>query len=67
MKFLKDFDKHFNKNRDDLSKYCYDISKIIIAGAVLERIFAKELNVMEVILGALAGLIFLIFGILFKK
>ena len=63
MKFLKDFDKH----RDDLSKYCYDMSKIFAVGLVLNPIFENKQNVTEIVWGIIATLGFLLFGILLKK
>lgn len=63
MKFLENFDKH----RDDLSKYCYDMSKIFVVTLVLNPFFENKPNVTDIVLGVIATIVFIIFGILFKK
>lgn len=67
MKFLKNFDKHFNKHRDDLSKYCYDMSKIFVVILVLNPFFEKNLHLSVILMGLLIAVMFIIFGMLFKK
>ena len=67
MKFLKDFDKHFNKHRDDFSKYCYDMSKIFVVTLILNPFFAEDYHISEILMGVLISVMLIIYGMLFKK
>ncbi len=62
-----DFMIDFEENRDDLSKYFYDLSKIVIAVAVLNRLFVKDPNFLEIVFGTFTAFIFLLVGIVLKK
>ena len=63
MKFLKDFDKH----RDDLSKYCYDMSKIYVVILVLNPFFEENIHISIILMGFLISVLFIIFGMSLKK
>jgi hypothetical protein len=56
-----------DKHRESLVKYCYDISKVAFAVAVLNPVMSKGLAVFEVLLGFGATLGFLGVALLLEK
>lgn len=57
----------FDKNRNELSKYFYDLSKASILAAVVIPIFQEKLSLKFGLAGTLITMIFLISGMLIKK
>jgi len=58
-----------DKHRESLVKYCYDVSKVSLAIAVLNPVVTKSKNpaLFEVALGVGATLVFLSLAILLEK
>ena len=57
----------FDRNRNDLSKYCYDLSRAALISLVAIPIFQDKLNVQLGVDGILICVVFLIIGIFLKK
>lgn len=58
-----DIDRH----RESLSKYCYDLSKIIVTIAVVNPFLSKACKVIDLVIGIIVGILFLIIAILIEK
>lgn len=56
-----------NKHRDSLAKYRYDLSKVIMAISVLNPLVTKPFNIIEVVIGVLGGVAFLVLAILIER
>lgn len=54
-KAMIDLDRH----RESVSKYLYDISKIVITLAVLNPVFSQTVKVDDIIIGTATALVFL--------
>ena len=54
-KVMIDLDRH----RESVSKYLYDISKIVITLAVLNPVFSQTVKVNDIIIGTATALVFL--------
>lgn len=55
------------KHRDSLTKYCYDLSKLIIAVAVVNPLVSKPLDPLALMLGIVGSMVFLVLAILVEK
>lgn len=55
---------NLDKNRNSLSKYCYDLSKIIV---IINPVVTKALEVTEIISGIVAAILFLGIAMLLEK
>ncbi len=53
--------------KDNVSKYFYDISKIIVGTAVIAPFISQDYKVKTVILGLLVSIIFFVLGYLTDK
>jgi len=58
---------NLDKNRNSLSKYCYDLSKIIVTIAIINPVVTKALEVTEIISGIIAAILFLGIAMLLEK
>ena len=58
---------NLDKHRESLVKYCYDISKVAFAVAVLNPAMTKGLSIFELVWGLGATIIFLGLSILLEK
>jgi len=50
------------KQIDNLSKYCYDISKLVMGLMVVGNLIPDKFHIHTFWIGIVVGLIFLIFG-----
>ena len=57
----------FERNRNDLSKYCYDLSKAILISVIAIPIFKKEMDLLSIITGSVVSALFLLLGMILKK
>lgn len=57
----------FDKNRNELSKYFYDLSKAVLLGWVGIPIFQGKVTLKFGIAGALAAMLLLMMGMFLKK
>lgn len=58
---------NLDNHRESLVKYCYDVSKVSLAIAVLNPVVTKGPALFEVALGVGATLVFLSLAILLEK
>lgn len=58
---------NLDKHRDSLAKYCYDLSKVIVAVSVLNPLVTKPFNMLELVIGVFGGVAFLALAILIEK
>ncbi len=58
-----DLDKH----RDSLAKYCYDLSKVILAVSFVNPLVTKTLSPIELLLGLRGAIGFLLLAILIER
>lgn len=56
-----------DKHRDSLAKYCYDLSKVVIAITVVNPIVTKTPSLVELAVGLLWGLGLLSLAILIER
>ena len=57
----------FDKNRNDLSKYCYDLSKGSLLSFIIVPIVQQKAILHLVLAGAAATVLVLFIGMLLKK
>lgn len=57
----------FDKNRNDLSKYFYDLSKAVVISYIAIPIIEAKLTVQLGLAGALVTMILLLMGVFLKK
>ena len=55
------------KQIDNLSKYCYDISKLVMGFTVVGNFVSNKFSLKTLLIGLVAALIFLIFGHLLDR
>ena len=55
------------KQIDNLSKYCYDISKLVMGLAVIGNFISDKLSLEALWIGLVCTLVFLIFGHLLDR
>jgi hypothetical protein len=58
---------NLDRHRESLTKYCYDVSKVALAVAVVNPLVTKSLSLTEVFVGLLGSIGFLILAILIEK
>lgn len=56
-----------DKHRDSLAKYCYDLSKVVLAIAVFHPMVAKSLDVTGLASGVALSSLFLSLAILIEE
>lgn len=57
----------FDKNRNELSKYCYDLSKTVLLSALVLPAFQEKMSLKLSVAGATISMIALIMGLILKK
>lgn len=55
------------KQLDNLSKYCYDISKLVIGLMVIGNLISDNFSMRAFVIGLAVGMILLIFGHLLDR
>ena len=58
---------NLDRHRESLVKYCYDISKVAFAIAVLNPVMTRGLSILDLIGGLGATILFLGLAILLEK
>ena len=56
-----------DKHRESLTKYCYDVSKIVLAVAVINPVAAKSGTFLDLSVGLLVAGLFLVLAVLFER
>ena len=57
----------FSKNRNELSKYFYDLSKAALLSSVIVPIFQEKLSFKLSLAGTFMTVLFLVLGMISKK
>ena len=57
----------FDKNRNDLSKYFYDLSKTVLLSALVVPALQKQSSLKMSLVGTLIAVIVLVFGMIVRK
>lgn len=57
----------FERNRNELSRYFYDLSKASIVTSVLIPVFQQSIRVKIMLAGAIMTMLFLALGMLLRK
>ena len=57
----------FDKNRNDLSKYFYDLSKTVLLSALVLPIFQEKISLKMSIAGTIMAVVTLIIGMVVRK
>ncbi len=55
------------KQIDNLSKLCYDITKLVLGIAVIGNIVSDKFNLMSISIGLISGVSFLFIGYMLDK
>ena len=55
------------KQIDNISKYCYDLSKLIMGVAVVGNMLSDKFSLLAWFIGVVTAFVFLIFGYLMDK
>ena len=58
---------NLDKHRESLVKYCYDISKVAFAIAVLNPVASKTGSPGDLVIGLVVTLVYLVFGMLLER
>ena len=64
---LTKINKMNRKQLDNLSKLCYDITKLVLGIAVIGNIVSDKFNLMSISIGLISGVAFLFIGYMLDK
>jgi len=56
-----------DKHRDSLAKYCYDLSKVTLAVAVINPVVIKTSGFPDLVVGLVVGVLFLLLAIFIER